>query len=394
MDRKWFRSRGSWLVLHVVLVGLWVAGCGDDTMQTCEYGGKTHEFGDLFPSSDGCNMCGCEAGGEISCTTRDCSGDAGCDDDGVERDQGERWMAEGCRSCVCNSNGTITCSVAAGCEVTCTYNGKNYLPGPSFPASDGCNTCTCQTSGEVACTQLGCTGSCTYGNQIIPVGTTFEATDGCNECSCEGNGVLKCTTNVCSQCMYNGRFYNEGQEFLTDDGCTTCLCGPNGGSTCSSAECPEDSCHYGASWYAPGEEVICPDGCSTCTCAGELAWETSRPITECRRRYAELCAAGPGANQVAARLLYLEGDSLAVDLGMEGCESSYLLCFNPQPVSDEPLPVDVWLVQLEGMCAVDQLRSQFVFDVATIRDHIQPRYMLKLPMVSLQVGGEQVDYPF
>src|SRR3989304_8035230 len=37
----------------------------------------------------------------------------------------------------------------------CTYNGKVYNPGDSFPADDNCNSCGC-TNGEVGCTLIAC----------------------------------------------------------------------------------------------------------------------------------------------------------------------------------------------------------------------------------------------
>jgi hypothetical protein len=37
----------------------------------CEYEGKTYEENESFPSSDGCNNCGCN-NGEVVCTTMAC----------------------------------------------------------------------------------------------------------------------------------------------------------------------------------------------------------------------------------------------------------------------------------------------------------------------------------
>jgi hypothetical protein len=393
MDRKWFRNR-RWLLAYAAM-GLFMAGCGDDATETCVYAGKSHEIGDLFPSSDGCNMCGCEAGGAVTCTEKGCSAEEGCDDDGVRRDEGERWTADGgCRSCVCTTNGTITCSVAQDCGGGCDYGGQRYAEGASFPSGDGCNTCNCLASGEVSCTERACAGSCEYDNQLIPVGMTFKATDGCNECTCVADRMLKCTTRSCTSCKYNGRTYAEGEQFTTADGCTICVCGQNGGSDCSDAECPE-GCNYGGSWYLPRAEVICPHGCGNCVCSDDLQWNAGTSFPDCRRHYAELCIAGPGANRVDASFLYREVDSLAIETDSEGCESSYLLCFNPQEISTEPLPVDVWLVQVEGAgCDDADLRTQFVYDLAPIREYIQPRYPVRAPVVTLQMNGEQLDYPF
>lgn len=38
----------------------------------------------------------------------------------------------------------------------CTYDGKTYKAGESFPSSDGCNTCSCTAGGLVACTLRAC----------------------------------------------------------------------------------------------------------------------------------------------------------------------------------------------------------------------------------------------
>jgi hypothetical protein len=49
-------------------------------------------------------------------------------------------------------------SLGAGCSGsagTCSYGGKAYEHGKSFPADDGCNTCSCTATG-VACTLRAC----------------------------------------------------------------------------------------------------------------------------------------------------------------------------------------------------------------------------------------------
>lgn len=38
----------------------------------CDYDGKHYNVGDSFPSSDGCNSCGCSANGQVFCTLRAC----------------------------------------------------------------------------------------------------------------------------------------------------------------------------------------------------------------------------------------------------------------------------------------------------------------------------------
>lgn len=42
--------------------------------------------------------------------------------------------------------------------IQCSYNGKIYKSGDSFPAQDGCNTCSCQ-GGKIACTLMACNNS-------------------------------------------------------------------------------------------------------------------------------------------------------------------------------------------------------------------------------------------
>ena len=37
----------------------------------------------------------------------------------------------------------------------CSFGGKNYADGDSFPSTDDCNSCSCQ-DGSVACTEIGC----------------------------------------------------------------------------------------------------------------------------------------------------------------------------------------------------------------------------------------------
>jgi hypothetical protein len=47
-------------------------------------------------------------------------------------------------------------TIKSTAPVTCSYNGKTYSDGASFPSTDGCNTCTCSASG-VGCTKKACT---------------------------------------------------------------------------------------------------------------------------------------------------------------------------------------------------------------------------------------------
>jgi hypothetical protein len=75
-----------------------------------------------------------------------------CGVDGVT--YGNRCMA-GCAGVAIAREGT--CSAPVG---TCSYGGKTYRAGDSFPSSDGCNSCSCGADGLVACTLRAC--ACDY----------------------------------------------------------------------------------------------------------------------------------------------------------------------------------------------------------------------------------------
>ena len=60
-----------------------------------------------------------------------------------------------CDVCYCEANGEVMC-IALPCT-TCAYEGAEYGPGQSFPSSDGCNSCFCGDDGQVACTDMACT---------------------------------------------------------------------------------------------------------------------------------------------------------------------------------------------------------------------------------------------
>ncbi len=52
---------------------------------------------------------------------------------------------------------TFTVSLSLSKAVTsCSYGGKTYRQGDSFPDTAGCNTCSCAAGGRVACTERAC----------------------------------------------------------------------------------------------------------------------------------------------------------------------------------------------------------------------------------------------
>jgi hypothetical protein len=63
---------------------------------------------------------------------------------------------DGCNGCSCDPRTGLTRCTRRACIPACTYQGRTYNSGQTFPSSDGCNTCTCLASGGVACTLRAC----------------------------------------------------------------------------------------------------------------------------------------------------------------------------------------------------------------------------------------------
>jgi len=147
-----------WAAALAFIGGLAPAGCGGHVVTgggACEVDGVTHQVGDSFRSSDGCNMCTCEEGGGVACTEMAC--DTSCVWEGQTHQVGDSFPAgDGCNTCSCEPGGFVGCTLMA-CVAECTWMGQVYTEGQSFPAGDGCNTCTCQGPDEVSCTQMACT---------------------------------------------------------------------------------------------------------------------------------------------------------------------------------------------------------------------------------------------
>jgi len=180
----------------------------------------------------------------------------------------------------------------------CTYDGKTYASGVSFPAGDGCNTCSCQ-DGKAACTLLACadsgTATCFDASGAVikcPVsdgGTDGGATDGGATCHDANGKVISCVSDGGTGCTYNGKTYPIGASFTCADGCNTCTCSAmgvsgttkacvdassDGAATCFDANgktipCATDGgvqCVSGNKVYAVGASFPSADGCNTCSC--------------------------------------------------------------------------------------------------------------------------------
>lgn len=97
---------------------------------------------------------------------------------------------------------TLAATLVTGCggggPGMCSYDGKSYPAGSTFPSSDGCNTCSCDGPGSIACTERACAPlSCLYEGKSYLPGESFPSVDGCNTCSCGTDGSIGCTKKGC-----------------------------------------------------------------------------------------------------------------------------------------------------------------------------------------------------
>ncbi len=93
---------------------------------------------------------------------------------------------------------TLVTGCGGGGPAMCTYDGKSYPAGSTFPSSDGCNTCSCDGSGSIFCTERACAPlSCLYEGKTYLPGESFPAADGCNTCGCGTDGTIACTKKAC-----------------------------------------------------------------------------------------------------------------------------------------------------------------------------------------------------
>jgi hypothetical protein len=209
--------------------------------RACTHNGATYAHGTSFPAGDGCNTCNCYNGvaacTKIACNTG-CSGDkdcragsfcepptntctfpgkctvkptycitlyapvCGCDNKTYSNTCTAQAAGVGIKangacptSGSCNSNancarGQICLNGACVIPASCTYDGKTYAHGASFPATDGCNTCTCM-NGSVACTKIACTRSCT-------TNANCQSTHYCALTSCAAPGICAEKPQACT----------------------------------------------------------------------------------------------------------------------------------------------------------------------------------------------------
>jgi len=165
-------------LLFGVLVGSSLA-TNQSGYDTCvqKNGGKSS-----FPSSDGCNICGCQPDGSVACTMKTCvpapSGSKGSYDTCVETHGGKSSFpsSDGCNMCGCQSDGSVACTMKACVPAppsTSSYDMCLQQNGgkKAWTHSDGCNTCGCTNDGNVACTQISCGASA--GPYLVPKSDAF-----------------------------------------------------------------------------------------------------------------------------------------------------------------------------------------------------------------------------
>jgi hypothetical protein len=190
----------------------------------------------------------------------------------------------------------------------CTYEGKSYASGATFPAGDGCNTCSCQ-DGSVACTLVGCVdagtdgspgcrdssgkatacpgdggitdggtlcfdvngkqiacntdggggGACIDGTKVYKLGTSFTCADGCNGCTCTSSGIVVTTNRACADASGDARADALPPSCYYVDG-TGRACGFDAGVDCL----------YGNTFFPVGTSFPSADGCNTCSCTMNL----------------------------------------------------------------------------------------------------------------------------
>ena len=225
----------------------------------------------------------------------------------------------------------------------CSYKGKQYTTGITFPAGDGCNQCSCSEQGEVACTRTACVPDsgtyCTVGEQRYAVGQQVSS-DGCNTCICTSSGEVGCTARACvdagSAC--DSLVSEMNAELSSVQMCKSAAdCGQAiPGSSCGCthdliARKDANLSAYSALKAKVSELGCASEGGSTCDCPNAdgfacinnvCGWNyvDVEPEPTCEPyAAAELCVRGtatPDGEQIAA------GDPLKVTVRSTGCLSS------------------------------------------------------------------------
>jgi hypothetical protein len=425
-NSKLWSSRIPALALVFASGGCIDAVIGD--IDVCKYDGKGYALGESFPATDGCNTCSCEKTGSISCTEIACSNDAGGAPGGGASDAGGApgtcsyagklykfgdtfKDSDGCNTCSCTEQG-VACTLI-GCLTPCKHGGNSYSAGQTFPSDDGCNTCSCLGDGSIACTDKACPNPCTgdavtgaplppgcntcsYGGQTYEQGQSFPALDGCNTCSCGANGNIGCTKIGCQgqTCEFDGKVYQLGDTFYDELDCNGCSC-TESGVTCDARYCdPALACKLGDSSFASGVSVPCADGCNTCFCdAG--GWGSTLvacgPLPKVER------CSGVEAGAPKARVLYLDGDTLALEVGIGGCANitaAFKLCFDGSFAESFPVQTRLRIITDDVSTCSAWTTQRKVFDLSPLRDAYSAAYQTSTGKIQVGLPGDSVLYSF
>ena len=214
----WREGRSWRLALSLAGTALLI-GCGgaihgspSDSPTGCSYDGQSHQVGDAFPATDGCNSCSCEADGSVGCTEKACDSCQSL----VARYGTQTELAHQCDSTLPNPcNLQVSQHLACGCE--------------TFVVADAWNQSeadTLQKSYDAM--------KCAAGLQCEPCATPLGA-----HCSAAGICVSDYEPAPGPACKVNGVVYPDGASNIPDPvSCNTCVC-QAGELACDNQLCPK-----------------------------------------------------------------------------------------------------------------------------------------------------------
>ncbi len=171
---------------------------------------------------------------------------------------GTDGVTYGCGAADANCHGA---EVAYAGECTsscgCTYEGKSYQQGDSFPANDGCNTCSCAADGSVYCTLKAC--ACDY--------------------SAPGRKWVLRSPDECKVALFACA---EGRPFFDSCGCgceiepVTCKVGGCSGQLCVGPDDPDISTCEWRDEYACYRSATCEPQAD-----GRCGWTSTDELKRC-----------------------------------------------------------------------------------------------------------------